>query len=302
MKMDLVILAGGMGSRFGGDKQTSVVDNNGNFLVDYSIFDALNVGFEKIVVITKKECLEVFENSLSKRVPKGKIEYVVQSDDILKIKKIDRQKPLGTAHAILCAEKHINDNFCVINADDFYGRKSFALAYDLLKTLDKDALDFGLIGYKLENTLSEYGAVKRGICRTENDYILNIVESKIEQDEKGIHISPLNKDDQIEYEPNMLVSMNMFCLTPKLFECLQKEFENFCSNIENLKDKEFLLPQVLNNLVKNKQASIKVLPTQEKWFGMTYRADLPLVEQSLDQLVKQHIYPQNLWQNAEQFK
>lgn len=292
--MDLVVLAAGLGSRFGGNKQTQGIDNDGNFIIDYSIFDALDIGFDKIVLIIKPEHLELFQNTLSKRVGEEKIKYVFQTNDILKQYGVDREKPLGTAHAILCAKDMVNDNFCVINADDFYGRNSFESAYKFLKNLKKDSLNFGLVGYKLENTLSENGSVKRGVCEIENDKVVGIVESKITPSEKGLEIVSLD-GDEIEYKDNMIVSMNMFCLTPKIFEYLQKDFDNFCLNVENLKSKEFLIPEFIGKLTKQKIANLKLLITDEKWFGMTYKEDLPLVKNSIKKLIGENKYPLNLW-------
>ncbi len=292
--MDLVVLAAGMGSRFGGNKQTEGVDENGNFIIDYSIFDALKVGFDKIVLIIKKEHLELFENTLSKRVGADKIKYVFQTNDVLEKYGVDRIKPLGTAHAILCAKDEVKDNFCIVNADDFYGRESFKVAYDFLKTLDKNSLNFGLVGYKLENTLSENGSVKRGVCKVVDGSVTDIIESKIGVEGGQIQIVSLD-GNKIEYEKDMTVSMNMFCLTPKIFEYLQKGFEEFCADENNLRNKEFLIPQFLGELTEQGLSKLTLLKTDEKWFGMTYREDLPMVKNSLLKLRQKGVYPMTLW-------
>ncbi len=292
--MDLVVLAAGMGSRFGGNKQTEGVDENGNFIIDYSIFDALKVGFDKIVLIIKKEHLELFENTLSKRVGADKIKYVFQTNDVLEKYGVDRIKPLGTAHAILCAKDEVKDNFCIVNADDFYGRESFKVAYDFLKTLDKNSLNFGLVGYKLENTLSENGSVKRGVCKVVDGSVTDIIESKIGIECGQIQIVSLD-GNKIEYEKDMTVSMNMFCLTPKIFEYLQKGFEEFCADENNLRNKEFLIPQFLGELTEQGLSNLTLLKTDEKWFGMTYREDLPMVKNSLLKLRQKGVYPMSLW-------
>ena len=292
--MDLVVLAAGMGSRFGGNKQTEGVDENGNFIIDYSIFDALKVGFDKIVLIIKKEHLELFENTLSKRVGADKIKYVFQTNDVLEKYGVDRIKPLGTAHAILCAKDEVKDNFCIVNADDFYGRESFKVAYDFLKTLDKNSLNFGLVGYKLENTLSENGSVKRGVCKVVDGSVTDIIESKIGIEGGQIQIVSLD-GNKIEYEKDMTVSMNMFCLTPKIFEYLQKGFEEFCADENNLRNKEFLIPQFLGELTEQSLSKLTLLKTDEKWFGMTYREDLPMVKNSLLKLRQKGVYPMSLW-------
>ena len=292
--MDLVVLAAGMGSRFGGNKQTEGVDENGNFIIDYSIFDALKVGFDKIVLIIKKEHLPIFEKTLSKRVGKGKIKYVFQTNDVLKEHGIDRTKPLGTAHAILCAKDEVSDNFCIVNADDFYGRESFKVAYEFLKNADKNSLNFGLVGYKLENTLSENGSVKRGICKVVGGSVTDITESKISVEDNQVKIVSLD-GNEIDYERDMIVSMNMFCLTPKIFDYLQKGFNEFCADENNLKNKEFLIPQFLGELTEKGLSSLALLRTSEKWFGMTYKQDLPLVKNSLLKLRQSGVYPMVLW-------
>lgn len=292
--MDLVVLAAGMGSRFGGNKQTECIDENGNFIIDYSIFDALKVGFDKIVLIIKKEHLPIFESTLSKRIGHDKIKYVFQTNDVLEKYGIDRTKPLGTAHAILCAKNEIKDNFCIVNADDFYGRESFRVAYNFLKALDKNSLNFGLVGYKLENTLSENGSVKRGVCKVVDGNVTDITESKISVENNQIEIVSL-EGNKIDYEKGMIVSMNMFCLTPKIFDYLQKGFKEFCADENNLRNKEFLIPQFLGELTEKGLSSLQLLRTSEKWFGMTYREDLPMVTNSLLKLRQSGAYPMELW-------
>lgn len=193
--MDLLVLAAGMGSRFGGNKQTEGIDENGDFIIDYSIFDALKVGFDRIVLVIKKENLELFQNTLEKRVPKGKIVYAFQTNDILKENGIDRVKPLGTGQAVLCAKDIVKDNnFCMINADDFYGRNSFKIAHDFLAKADKKSFDYGLVGYVLRNTLSDNGSVKRGVCEVENGFVTNITECKISENKEPITIRTLSGD------------------------------------------------------------------------------------------------------------
>ena len=297
--MDLVIMAGGLGSRFGGNKQTEGVDAEGNFLLNYSIFDAIRAKFDKVVIIVKKDILDLVKAKLSSEIGNLiKIEYVVQSnDDVLALKKfgVQRTKPLGTGHAILCAKDVVKENFCVINADDFYGYNSFKNAYDFLSSTDNNSTDFGLVGFELEKTLSENGAVKRGVCQVDNEYVKNIVESKIEPDGKTLTITSLESGQNIPYQPNMTVSMNMFCLTPKVFDFWQSEFDEFCSLKDNLENKEFLMPIILDKMIKQNKATMKIIPTNEKWIGMTFREDMQLVRNSLQNLKDAGIYPQKLW-------
>lgn len=294
--MDLLVLAAGMGSRFGGNKQTEGIDENGDFIIDYSIFDALKVGFDRIVLVIKKENLELFQNTLEKRVPKGKIVYAFQTNDILKENGIDRVKPLGTGHAVLCAKNVVkNNNFCMINADDFYGRNSFQIAHDFLEKTDKNGMCFGLVGYAIRNTLSDNGSVKRGVCDVENGFVKSIKECKISEDKEPITIRTLIGDKEVEYNENLFANMNMFCLTPAIFTELEERFKEFCNFKENLEKDEFMFPEVVGNLTKRGEATLKLLKTNEKWIGMTYRDDLPAVKGSIRELQNKKVYPVPLW-------
>lgn len=294
--MDLLVLAAGMGSRFGGNKQTEGIDENGDFIIDYSIFDALKVGFDRIVLVIKKENLELFQNTLEKRVPKGKIFYAFQTNDVLKENGIDRVKPLGTGQAVLCAKDVVkNNNFCMINADDFYGRNSFQIAHDFLEKTDKNGMSFGLVGYAIRNTLSDNGSVKRGVCDVENGFVKSIKECKISENKEPITIRTLIGDKEIEYNENLFANMNMFCLTPAIFTELEERFKEFCNFKENLEKNEFMFPEVVGNLTKRGEATLKLLKTNEKWIGMTYREDLPGVKDSIKALQDKKVYPVPLW-------
>lgn len=294
--MDLLILAGGMGSRFGGSKQTASIDDNQNFIMDYSIFDAFKVGFDRVVVVIKADQQELFDSTIGKRIPKEKVVYVHQPNDIIKELKIDRIKPLGTAHAVLSAKDVIKDNnFLMINADDFYGRGAFKTAYDFLKKADKNKADFGIVGYSLRNTLSDFGSVKRGVCSIENGYVVGMKECQISENKLPITIKTLDGNEEIEYNADLYTNMNMFCLTPAIFPELEKGFNEFKSVREKLEKDEFLLPVAISDLTKQKKATLKLLKTTEKWIGMTYREDLPFVKSAINDLVQKGIYPKNLW-------
>lgn len=294
--MDLVVLAAGMGSRFGGSKQTEEIDAFGNFIIDYSIFDALKVGFDRIVLVIKKENLEVFQNTLGSRVPKEKLFFAFQTNDVLKENNINRAKPLGTGHAVLCAKDVVkNNNFCMINADDFYGRNSFKIAHDFLEKIDKNSNNFGLVGYALKNTLSSNGSVKRGVCEVENGFVKNITECKISENKEPITIKTLKDDKEIEYNDNLLANMNMLCLTPSIFSELEKGFKEFCKSKENLEKEEFMFSETVGDLVKQGKATLKLLKTDERWIGMTYREDLESVIASIKELQNKNIYPVPLW-------
>ena len=187
--MDLVILAGGMGSRFGGAKQIEPIDENGDFIIDYSIFDAIKAGFDNVVIIVKPEFKEIFQKTIGERVSKKvNVSYAVQTLDLPQLEAygIKREKPLGTAHAIFCAKDFVKDNFLVINADDFYGAESFSIAKNYLQSISKTSTDFALVGYKLKNTMTKFGAVKRGICQVQNGFVKQIDECTAEFQLNGV--------------------------------------------------------------------------------------------------------------------
>ena len=298
--MDLVILAGGMGSRFGGAKQIEPIDENGDFIIDYSIFDAIKAGFDNVVIIVKPEFKEIFQKTIGERVSKKvNVSYAVQTLDLPQLVAygIKREKPLGTAHAIFCAKDFVKDNFLVINADDFYGAESFSIAKNYLQSISKTSTDFALVGYKLKNTMTKFGAVKRGICQVQNGFVKQIDECTAEFQLNGVVAKRLDDGKQIKANGAEIVSMNMFCLTPKIFDFLEMEMKNFASQKQNLQSGEFLLPNVVSKMVDNGEATLKVLPTDETWIGMTYRQDKQNVEESLKKLVLNGKYPKNLWQN-----
>jgi len=293
--MDLVILAGGLGSRFGGNKQTQQVDLDGNFLIDYSIYDALKVGFNRIVLIIKKEYKDLFDSTLTKRVGKDKVVYVFQENIDAFGNRVERAKPLGMAHAILSAKNAVKDNFVVINADDFYGRNSFKNAYEFLEKTDKNSTDFAIVGFKLENTLNNNESLKRAICKVENGYVTKLEESDVSKYDDKIEIHRSEDGKPIVYQPGMLASMNVLCFTPRIFEYLEKEFKEFCKNKENLVSKEFIIQPILSELSKEKKATVKLLTTDENWFGMTFKKDLEKVQNEFENLKKQGKYPNHLW-------
>lgn len=293
--MDLVILAGGLGSRFGGNKQTQKVDSDGNFIIDYSIFDALKVGFDRIVLVIKKEYKDLFDNTLSKRVGKEKIAYAFQESVDAFGNNIARSKPLGMAHAILSAKDVVKDNFVVINADDFYGRNTFKVAKEFLDTTDTNSTNFAIVGFKLINTLNNGESLKRAICQIENGYVTKIEESDVSKEENYITIHRSEDWKLVEYKEDMVASMNVFCFTPKIFEYLEEEFNEFCKSKENLESKEFIIQPLLSKLSKQNQATIKLFTSDENWFGMTFKKDLEKVKEELENLKKEGKYPKHLW-------
>lgn len=296
--MELVIMAAGMGSRFGGLKQIEPIHKNGEFIIDYSIYDAIRYGFDKVIFIIKKENYEIFKSTIGNRISdKIKTEYVFQSNDNVPFEvPSDRVKPLGTAHAILCCKDTVKDNFLVINSDDFYGRDAFRVASEYLKNEHKSN-EFGMIGYIVSNTLTENGSVKRGVCELKDGYITNLVESSVEKVNNKIIASPLDGRDSFEVNDDTLVSMNMFMFTPKIFELLESDFlEFYKNNVNNLLKCEYLIPEVVCNNIKKDKITFKAFKTSSKWMGVTYKEDKEMVVEGINSLVESDEYPDKLWQ------
>lgn len=303
MKKDvtLLILAAGMGSRFGGLKQIEPMGPNDEFIIDYSVYDAVKAGFNKIVFVIKKENYELFKETIGKRVEKHiKVEYAFQDLDSIPsgyTLPSDRVKPLGTAHAVLCAKDVIHDNFVMINSDDFYGRDAFIKAYNYLNNLDNTSNDYAMIGYKVINTLTENGSVKRGVCEVDdNNYLLKIKESKIEKINDKIIASPLDGSNVFTVENSQTVSMNFLLFTPSIFKHIEDNFSLFFdNNKEDLINKEYLIPDVLSDLINSNKATCKVIETIASWIGVTYKEDTPIVKKAINDLIINGEYNNNLW-------
>ena len=303
MKKDitLVILAAGMGSRFGGLKQIEPMGPNGEFIIDYSVYDAIKAGFNKIVFLIKRENYDLFKETIGARVePYIKTEYAFQELNNLPLGYTlpsDRVKPLGTAHAVLCCKEKVHENFAMINSDDFYGRDAFIKAYEYLSKEDESSSEYGMIGYKVANTLTENGSVKRGVCNVDNNgYLTNLTESKVERVNNEIIASPLDGSKAFTVKDDDTVSMNFLLFTPSIFNYIEEGFpEFFDNNKDNLLTAEYLIPDVLSNLIKNNKASTKVIPTSANWYGVTYKEDTPGVKKAIQNLVDNHEYNDNLW-------
>lgn len=303
MKKDitLVILAAGMGSRFGGLKQIEPMGPNGEFIIDYSVYDAIKAGFNKIVFLIKRENYDLFKETIGARVePYIKTEYAFQELNNLPLGYTlpsDRVKPLGTAHAVLCCKEKVHENFAMINSDDFYGRDAFIKAYEYLSKVDESSSEYGMIGYKVANTLTENGSVKRGVCNVDNNgYLTNLTESKVERVNNEIIASPLDGSKAFTVKDDDTVSMNFLLFTPSIFNYIEEGFpEFFDNNKDNLLTAEYLIPDVLSNLIKNNKASTKVIPTSANWYGVTYKEDAPGVKEAIQNLVDNHEYNDNLW-------
>lgn len=293
--MTLVIMAAGMGSRFGGLKQIEAVGPNGEFIIDYSIYDAIKAGFTKVVFIIKEENYEIFKETIGKRISDHiKVEYVFQNNDNVPVDiPNERIKPLGTAHAILCCKDKVHENFAIINADDFYGRDSYLKVKDFISNSKNDK-EFALIGYNAIDTITNNGSVKRGICNVKDNYLVNLNESVINLENGKLNAKTLVDNKDIEVHNNTTVSMNMFGFTPKLFELLENDFKDFLDN-NDLMTAEYLIPEEVNKYLKNNIVKVKVIKTTSKWYGITYKEDLQLIKDEIKKLINDGIYPENLW-------
>jgi len=306
MKKDLtlVIMAAGMGSRFGGLKQIEAMGPNDEFIIDYSVYDAILAGFNKIIFIIKKENYEIFKQTIGTRV-EGKIaiEYVFQEENNLPegcfVPK-EREKPLGTAHAILCCKNHVHTPFAIINADDFYGRDAYFKASNFLESLDNTSTNYGMIGYHTKNTLTSYGSVKRGICLLENGYLTDLIESGVERKDNEIIATPVNEAHPFVIDENQTVSMNMLLFTPTIFNFIEENFKSFfLENQDNLLKAEYLIPILVQKLLKEEKITVKVIETTATWYGVTYKEDKNLVKEALLKLTEENIYPKKLWGNYD---
>lgn len=300
----LVILAAGMGSRFGGLKQIEPLGPNGEFIIDYSVYDAIKAGFTKIVFLIKEENYDVFKETIGSRVePHIKVEYCFQKNDNLPEGyhlPADRVKPLGTAHAILCCKNAVHEPFMIINADDFYGRDAYMKAADFLRNVnDEKPHPYGMVGYLVKNTITENGSVKRGVCKVENDNLTEIIESSVERIANDkIMATPLSGAEPFEVEEDDIVSMNMLLFTPSVFTFIENNFASFLeNNKDNLEKCEYLIPDVLFKTITEEYATARVLETTATWYGVTYKEDADSVKTALATMVKDNIYPNNLWEN-----
>ena len=304
MKKDLtlVILAAGMGSRFGGLKQIEPVGPNGEFIIDYSIWDAIDAGFKKVVFVIKRENYDVFRNTIGKRIEdKVEVSYAFQElsniPDGYKLP-VDRVKPLGTAHAVLSAKDYVDGDFAIINADDFYGKDAFTTLVEFLNK-EKDALKehFGLVGYKIINTMTENGSVKRGLCEVKDNYLVKLIESKIEKINDKIIATPLNGGESFEVSESNLTSMNMIGFTKNMMKYIEDNFKSFLdNNKDNLLTCEYLIPDVIFKAINEDKADVSVLKTNAKWYGVTYKEDKESVVSAIKEMVDKGIYKDNLWQ------
>lgn len=299
MKPTLLVLAAGMGTRYGGNKQLDEVGPSGETIIDYSIYDAIRAGFGKIVFVIRRDIEDQVKERFVFRL-QGKIvvDYVFQEitnlPEGVKVAP-DRSKPWGTSHAILVTKEKIKEPFGVINADDYYGVDSFKILRDFLVN-DKGPNNYCIVGYKLGNTLSEHGHVNRGICQAgEDGFLRDIVETRqIEKTNDGA-IAPGPDGKQLHFTGNEIVSMNLWGFKPSCYDFLGKEFRNFINkNGMDLKS-ELDIPTSVDKFVKNGEITIRILMSNERWFGVTYREDKPFVVESIKKMIRKGIYPARIY-------
>lgn len=296
--MDLVILAAGGSTRFGRPKQTEPIDNNGNPIMAYSCYDAIQAGIDSIIFVCKEEHRDIIESTIGEKInDKVKVSYVYQDTKQFvpdKYSDNSREKPWGTAHALLCAKDCVEGPFAMINADDFYGKQTFKIMAGILKNIKDDQI--GAIPYSVEKTLSENGAVKRGIIN-EEEKGLSITECSIGKVNDVIIAKPLNKEDgDARVIPEgTLVSMNVFCFPHNFMDALGKGFLDFLDKYYDSETKEFLIPEFVSTLISSGKMSAVLQNTPEIWKGMTFPGDKPDVEESIRQLVENGEYPEDLW-------
>jgi len=302
-KPALVIMAAGMGSRYGGLKQIDPIGPNNEIIMDYSIYDALKAGFGKIVFVINKNMKKTFREVIGKKIEKiTDTAYVYQSIDDLPVGYCvpdGREKPWGTGHAVLSCRYAVNTPFAVINADDFYGPSSFAIMCDYLKGVN----DFGtvsqysMVGFELENTLTENGHVARGICKVNPEGHLEEIRERTKIKKiMGVVKYAEDDDNWVEIPAGSIVSMNFWGFTPSIFDELEMGFPKFLeAHKDNILKAEYFLPDLVGELVLKGKANVKVLQSGERWYGVTYKEDKPMIKQAIAQMVKQGIYPEKLW-------
>ncbi|MCR5508424.1 MAG: nucleotidyltransferase [Lachnospiraceae bacterium] len=300
----LVIMAAGMGSRYGGLKQIDPVDGQGNKIIDFSIYDAIRAGFKKVIFVIKKENEQDFRTCIGNAVRDHiEVEYAFQElTDIPEGESVPegRIKPWGTAHAVLSARKIIDGPFAVINADDFYGREAFKIIYEhLSETVDDDKYRFAMVGYELKNTLTDNGYVSRGICSLNKDgYLTDIVErTHIEKDGNGAKFTEDGGASYTAIDPDSIVSMNMWGFSKGFLDEALESFKRFFKVTVpgNPLKAECYLPGVVDELLTADKATVKVLKSSDRWFGVTYKEDKPFVEGSIRKLKEKGEYPEKLW-------
>ncbi|HHY81238.1 MAG TPA: nucleotidyltransferase [Clostridiales bacterium] len=302
----LAVMAAGIGSRYKGLKQIDPIGKNGEIIIDFSLYDALQAGFRKVVFIIKKELEESFREIIGDKVSRFMaVEYAFQELDDLPegyLLPAGREKPWGTGHAVLACRNIIKGPFAVINADDYYGRKAFQLIYEyLVNTQDDDKYRYAMVGYTLENTITEFGHVARGVCVVNNEgYLESINERTHIEKRDGKTQYTEDGENWVTIPSGSIVSMNFWGFTSSFLKELEGKFPLFLDKAlkENPLKGEYFLPSVVDSLLKEGKATVKVLHTPDKWYGVTYREDKPLVAAALTHMQESGVYPEKLWEDA----
>lgn len=307
MKPTLLVLAAGMGSRYGGIKQIDTVGKNGECLLDYAAYDAKKCGFEKIVYIIRKDIEKDFRERLFDRIAKNiDAEYVFQSpealltaDEYALSQTAGRKKPWGTLHAVLCAKKALKTPYAVINADDYYGRSAFETLGKYLSSIDNNCTEHAMVGYILGKTMSRNGSVSRGICQTKDGYLESITENtKIYYTGENFSGNEIESDLNgtiYKLTGNETVSMNLFGFTPAAFDEFEKYWDGFKKTNLEAQKAEALLPVAASQIIKDNKGKIKVFTSEESWFGMTYAEDKQVVKDAIAEKIASGYYPEKLW-------
>ena len=298
MKPTLLILAAGMGSRYGGLKQIDGIGPNEEPIIEYSIYDAINSGFGKIVFVIRREFDEAFRNRFDKFKNKIIIEYTYQevNPKVEGIITVERTKPWGTSHAVLVAKDVINEPFAVINADDYYGSESYKLIADFLTKECSPSL-MAMIGYTLHNTLSEHGTVNRGVCELDSDNnLVEVIERTKIAEQNGVVNYNIGAEVPLgEVDRKSSVSMNYWGFHPSIFEEIEKGLHNFMRENPDNPTAEYYIPNIITDMIISGQMSVCVIPTNDNWFGVTYKEDKPMAIESINRYIEEGIYPKNLW-------
>jgi len=301
MGLTLVIMAAGMGSRFGGVKQIEPVGPNGELIIDYSVYDAVRCGFDKIVFVIKRDIEEAFRERIFNRISlcTGAVCVFQEMNDLPPgyAPPTDRIKPWGTAHAVLAARHEINGPFTVINADDYYGRDTYRITADFLNGLKKgDKYKYCIPGFLLKNTLPDMGYVSRGVCQRDENGMLTVIDERTHIRKLGDEISyKTEADDFVPLDPGSVVSMNFFGFTPEIIGEFEKMFKVFLKEQIHNNKSEFLLPACVDELLRYGRISVSVLPCNEKWYGFTYKEDMETVINAVNRMIEKGVYPKKLW-------
>lgn len=299
MKLTLVIVAAGMGSRYGGLKQIDPISEEGDMIIDFSVFDAIAAGFSKVVFIIRKDFKEAFKRNFDKKL-KGKVAVVYLCQELNDIPKEffypNRKKPWGTGHAMLVAREVVKENFAVINADDYYGKEAYVKMAKWLHATDQSSSEYCMIGYPLSNTTSEHGSVSRGQCLMKNDRFLEkIIERTHIKKSKGQLYYKDSNGNSCFMDERTIVSMNFWGFTSSIFTFAVREFQEFLEKRGKEPASEFFIPQLIDTLIQSNEVRVEVLKSNSTWLGVTYSEDKPLVVREITKLKAQGVYPKQLW-------